>query len=67
MQLEYGKFFIKLIVRTKIVALLAAALDLTRDLHLTSRGVAMNLFFRSPSYTLLCDQYGEVIYERMDW
>ena len=67
MQLEYGKFFKKLIVRTKIVVLLAAALDLTRDLHLTSRGVAMNFFFTSPSYTLLFDQYGEVIYERMDW
>ena len=51
MQVEYGKFFKKLIVRTKIVVLLAAALDLTRDLHLTSRGVAMN-FFSHPLLTL---------------
>jgi len=66
-ELEYGKFFKKLIVRTKIVVLLAAALNLTRDLHLTSRGVAMNFFFTYPSYTLLFDQYGEVVCERMDW
>ena len=72
-------FLKMLFAYTKLVALHAAALGLQRVLHLTFRGVAMIFFAKSiltsqfshfahPLLTvLLSHQYGEVIFEWMDW
>ena len=74
-----SRAFFKLFVHTKIVALHAAALGLLRVLHLTFRGVVMIFFAKSiltsrfshfphPLLTILFShQYGEVIFEWMDW